>query len=189
MKYTTEKIGTIIKHERNLRNMSQTNLGDMINVTGKQISNYEQNKLLPPMDVLFKLCEIFECELGYLLSEDDYSDSTSFLTKVRSDIGITPDSVLNIKRLIDDGNQSRNVNVLNRLLSNESFIKLIKSLVDLDEAYSNEKDFYSSYKIDGFRRSSQAESDYYGSIYLSKIARYEVNEAFANVIRTLYPMD
>lgn len=44
-------------------------LGDKLGVSGKQISNYESGALMPPMDILIKLCEVYECELEFLLNE------------------------------------------------------------------------------------------------------------------------
>ena len=70
MKYSAEVTGKIIKKERDNRCWSQKTLGDKLGVSGKQISNYESGVLMPPMDILIEMCEVFDCELGYILNEE-----------------------------------------------------------------------------------------------------------------------
>lgn len=42
MKYNKEQIGNIIKNERKNRGLSQNELGELIFVSGKQVSQYEK---------------------------------------------------------------------------------------------------------------------------------------------------
>ena len=53
MKYNKEQIGNIIKNERKNRGLSQNELGELIFVSGKQVSQYEKGALFPPLSVLF----------------------------------------------------------------------------------------------------------------------------------------
>ena len=75
MNHYPEKISKNIKTERLKRGWSQAKLGKYLGVSGKQISNYENedtNKCTPPIDILLKMCDLFECDLGYLIGEDKY---------------------------------------------------------------------------------------------------------------------
>lgn len=103
MKYETELLGKTIRQERNKLNWTQKKLGDKIGVTGKQISNYEHGELLPPLDILEKMCKEFNCELGYLLGEEDYSEGTKLHTIIYDLYGLTPASLQAIKNIT--GNQ------------------------------------------------------------------------------------
>ena len=70
MQYDLQKIGRIIREERKKHNTwTQEKFGAMLGVTGKQVSNYENGKLLPPQDILLKMAELFNCEYGYLLEK------------------------------------------------------------------------------------------------------------------------
>ena len=51
MEYDFEQIGKSIKEERKKNGWTQEELGKMLCISGKQISNYEKGKLLPPQDV------------------------------------------------------------------------------------------------------------------------------------------
>ena len=93
LKYDEKVIGKIIRTEREKRNLTQANLGKRINVTGKQISNYEKGELFPPMSALLSLCEEFDCELGYLLGEEEYADGSKIMTKVTELTGLNKETI------------------------------------------------------------------------------------------------
>ena len=64
MRYDLEKIGKTIHQERDKLKWTQVKLGKKLGVSGKQISNYENGKLLPPQDILLKMAALFNCEYG-----------------------------------------------------------------------------------------------------------------------------
>lgn len=141
MKYSSEEIGKKIKDERLKLNWSQEALGiDLGQKSGaKQISKYESG-MLPPIDVLLKLCEIFNCELGYLLGEDDYSSGTKVNTAIENSLGLNNESINAIKHItgtekscVSFGYESKNYRrILNSFISSSSFADLAIALYDLD---------------------------------------------------------
>lgn len=145
MKYSAEKIGKIIKKERLKLNWSQEALGKELGQKSgaKQISKYE-NGTLPPIEVLLKLCEIFNCELGYLLGEENYSSGTKINTSINNLLGLSNESIDSIKHItgtqkkcINFGEESETYrNIINRFISNQSFISLIESIYYLDRFIS-----------------------------------------------------
>ena len=148
MHYNLEKIGKTIEFERQKKNITQNKLGEKINVTGKQISNYENGKLVPPIDVLFKLCDIFECELGYLLGEEIYSNGTRASTIITNETGLSIDSINSIikitgkeKTCLNFGYESEQYRkILNNILTSKKFLDIIKIMFELDNIYiQNEK--------------------------------------------------
>lgn len=141
MKYNKEEIGKIIRNKRtNSLNWSQEALGKEVGVTGKQISNYEKGILTPPIDVLFKLCELFDCELGYLLGEEDYTSGTKLNTSINNKLGINTNSINAIRNItgnkrscIHFGYDSNDfIRILNNILSSPYFRSLIESIYELD---------------------------------------------------------
>ena len=64
-------IGEQIKKLRTARNMSQVGLARMIGVTKQSVSNWENNNILPSIDMLIKIADFFSCTTDYLLEIDD----------------------------------------------------------------------------------------------------------------------
>lgn len=101
MKYSSEQIGEIIKKERKKRGWSQAKLGEKIGLSDKQISKYEkgESKPTPSVETLFKLCEVFDCELGYLLGEKSYSCGTKIDTDIVAITGLSLEAIRSIQKL------------------------------------------------------------------------------------------
>lgn len=143
MRYKPEEIGKLIKAERRKHNMTQEELGEGLGITGKQISNYEHGKPIPPMDILLKICEIFDCELGYILGEKDYSQGTKLKTIISNETGLSIEAINAIIRItgterscISFGYESEKYRrILNNLLTTDEFINFIETLAELDESY------------------------------------------------------
>lgn len=63
--------GKRIKEERQLKGLSQKKLAGMISTTQSTIGKYEREELQPNVEVITKLCKIFECSADYLLGLTD----------------------------------------------------------------------------------------------------------------------
>lgn len=143
MEYKPEEIGKLIKAERKKHKMSQEQLGEELRVTGKQISNYEHGKPMPPMEVLLKICKIFDCELGYILGEKDYSQGTKLKTIISNKTGLNIEAINAITQItgterscINWGYESEKYKrILNNLLIAKEFSNFIEALAELDESY------------------------------------------------------
>ncbi len=103
MKYSAEQIGNNIKKEREKLGLTQDQLGAKLNFSsGKQISIYERGKgkerIIPPLDILLNMCEIFNCELGYLLGEESYSQKTQIMTQIEEMTGLDAETIFGIVR-------------------------------------------------------------------------------------------
>lgn len=154
MKYASEIISKNIKKERKKLNMTQEKLGKKISktlnakreLTGKQISIYEnpKNDTIPPLKILLTMCEIFHCELGYLLGEESYSNGTKNLTIVAKETGFTEKSLENIREVMGISSNlhyltiesQRYQKVINKFVSSSRFIQLVIDLKILDDIYS-----------------------------------------------------
>ena len=168
MKYSSEEIGKIIKNKRISNNLSQEKLGRLLGVSGKQISNYEKGVLTPPIDVLLNLCDIFKCELGYLIGEDDYSSGTKFNTAIKNILGLDNESIDSIKSITGTDKNCLAFGyafedyrrILNYFISSSSFKHLIESLYDLDRSVSQRNKLWDDLK------------DKYGKETLDKAFQY-----------------
>ncbi|MEE5993734.1 MAG: helix-turn-helix transcriptional regulator [Oscillospiraceae bacterium] len=148
MQYSSEIIGKNIRIERKKLCYSQEKLGQKIGITGKQISIYEKGKIIPPLDILLRLCEIFGCELGYLLGESSYAEGTKLLTAISNYTGLSSKA---LKQIVKITGQTRDCihwgyhsdeyrAVLNKLLTSEYFIEFIETMKKLDDVYSKRKE-------------------------------------------------
>ncbi len=63
-------IGNKIKKLRKNKNMSQESLAQMLFVSDKTISSWENERVEPSIEFIIKLCNIFECNPSYLLYDD-----------------------------------------------------------------------------------------------------------------------
>lgn len=229
MKYNAEFIGNTIRIERDKRNWSQKKLGDKLGITGKQVSKYEHGDPIPPIDVLLKLCEIFECELGYLLGEQSYSEGTKLQTAIHETLNLSLPATETIKKItgtnrsaISFGYQSpKFIRIINNLLSSPMFLCFVEAIGNLDDCVFKQKAIFDSveekYGKELFKQAmdmyyssidyehdpevvplstelceiikeiSKAEDQGYALSYAIKVARYELQESFEDLITNLYP--
>lgn len=153
MQYSPEIISKNIKKERKKLNMTQEKLGQKISkklnakreLTGKQISIYEnpKNDTIPPLKILLTMCDIFNCELGYLLGEESYSKGTKNSTIAASETGFSEEALQQIRNVMGIFPEETEFNmeaedyqrILNNFVSSPQFVKLVIELKRLDEIY------------------------------------------------------
>ena len=63
-------LGEQIKALRLARNISQVALANNLGVTKQSVSNWENNNILPSLDMLKKIAQYFSCSTDYLLELD-----------------------------------------------------------------------------------------------------------------------
>ena len=225
MKYNSEEIGNRIKNEREKRGWSQDKLGKKLFISGKQISIYESGSL-PPLNNLLSLCEIFECELGFLLGEDGYAKGTQLKSQIYSLTGLTNQSIEVLGYITSPnsrfyfGDESETYReILNAFICSKGFVALMEALHLLDDCRRSiqnlENQLASSFDETTIKEALLIESgtrDYEHDeslpalplavcnarkmineiieekdkiSYSSKVARYEVNEAFISLINEI----
>jgi transcriptional regulator with XRE-family HTH domain len=67
-------IGEKIKKFRISNNMSQYDLGNKLFVSDKTISSWETNRTLPTIDLIVKICDIFNVSLYNFIEEKNNND-------------------------------------------------------------------------------------------------------------------
>ena len=67
-------IGEKIKKLRISNNMSQNDLGNKLFVSDKTISSWETNRTLPTIDIILKICEIYNISLYQFIDEKKDND-------------------------------------------------------------------------------------------------------------------
>lgn len=64
-------LGNRIKQLRIARNMSQVELAATLHVSKQSVSNWENDNILPSVDIIKQLALFFSCSSDYLLELDD----------------------------------------------------------------------------------------------------------------------
>ena len=86
--------GEMLKMMRKSRNLNQVQLAAQLNVTKQTISNWENNNILPSIDMLVKISHYFSVSTDYLLELDNrfYLDVS----------GLTVEQIAHIQQIIND---------------------------------------------------------------------------------------
>ena len=64
-------LGEQIHALRTARNLSQVQLADRLGVTKQSVSNWENNNILPSVDMLKQIAGFFHCSTDYLLELEE----------------------------------------------------------------------------------------------------------------------
>ena len=106
-------IGDRIKKERLLKNITQSELSKLLEVSPSTIGMYEQNRRLPDIDKIIKLSDIFDVSTDYLLDVTNIRNAMEELT-----------SILQVNKEL--------LSFTIELNKNEDMQKLIKKVENLD---------------------------------------------------------
>lgn len=172
MVYSPDIIGKRIKEERMKLNWSQEALGKELNQQSgaKQISKYESGNL-PPLKVLLKLCDIFNCELGYLLGEEDYSSGTKIDTAIEKKLGLNKEAIDSIYHITKEDRSLNELgchpekikSILNRLFTDSLFESLISSIKSIDDLFEKRAAKWNNLKCKYGEQTLSKAFEYYNS--------------------------
>lgn len=97
-----------IKELRIEYGLTQKELAEKIDTTSKSIWAYENNGAVPPLDVLSKLADFFNCSIDYLAGRsDDFGNIT-----IKKEKSPTDDLTAEEKTLLEN---FRQLNLVNRI--------------------------------------------------------------------------
>ena len=161
--HTLEKVGEIIKREREAAKLSQSKLMGAVGRSPESyrlLGKWEKGIAEPLFSDMLALCNVFGCELAYLLGEQDCK--TRAATDIHNETGLSEAAILLLsatheanKEPIDDA-LLRTGN--NRLYSFEAGryakIKLINSLIENSEIW--EELAVCAYSYDRFKNEKNA---------------------------------
>lgn len=72
-------LGERIKQLRKEKNWMQSDLSERIGADSRQISRYENNKIVPTLETVIKIAEVFDVTIDYLIK--DHAPRTYLPTK------------------------------------------------------------------------------------------------------------
>jgi len=104
--------GKRLKILREEKEMSQDELGRVLNVTQQTVNNYENAKRAPNIEMLCKIADFFKVSKDYLLEQSDKSSSQSKLNNsieanakqqrlINKLLDLSEDSQVDVEKIID----------------------------------------------------------------------------------------
>lgn len=96
-------LGDVIKNLRLARNMNQIQLARNLNVSKQTISNWENNNILPSIEMLIKISQFFSVSTDFLLELDSrtYIEITGLSKTQLAHIQQIVDDILNTSKQVD----------------------------------------------------------------------------------------
>lgn len=121
-------IGQRIRNERKTLGLSQQRLSEELYRERALIGRWERGERLPLLDDLINMCNLFNCEVGYLLCEEGYENKTRTVTDICKSTGLSEEAV---NLLIEDRERlaklgktrSLVLEVVERIIKNERQVK------------------------------------------------------------------
>lgn len=76
-----QKIGQFLKKMRNEKKLTQAELAEMLGVTNRSISRWENGATMPDFDLLIELAKYYEVEVGEILDGERKTDNMDAKTE------------------------------------------------------------------------------------------------------------
>ena len=87
-KKRSQKIGMRLRTERKNLKLTQEELASQLNISSRQrVARWENGTELPVLSDLLRMCDLFGCEIGYLLC--DYDCKTRTATDIQKETGLS----------------------------------------------------------------------------------------------------
>lgn len=102
--YDFEKIAQRIKAVRIDKNITQAYVSKKCNVSRSTVIKWEKGESFPELNSMLKLCNLYDCELGYLLCESGYENGKRETTDICKATGLSQEAV---KTLVENETYSR----------------------------------------------------------------------------------
>lgn len=127
-KKTRKKIGAIIKKERKLLGLNQDEFGKKLfyaEESRRTIGNFERGNKFPPFDKIIIMCNLFECEIDYLLGIQ--KDKLKEDVDIQEVTGLSTKSIYKLKKIHYSERKSI-IQALNKILEHERAIDLLEEI-------------------------------------------------------------
>lgn len=129
------KIGKRIKEQRIVAGYTQSDFAVAIGLqedSRQSVGSWEDGRRLPRLETLLKMCELFDCEIGYLLCEPGYNCKTRKATSVQKATGLSEKA---IQRLFTFRHRPKAAGsfgsfdaYLNSIIENDAFAELLEAI-------------------------------------------------------------
>lgn len=115
-------LSTRLKQLRTEKNLTQTDLANILGIAKTTVAAYEQGKNEPSISTLIKIADYFNVSMDYLTGNNDVKNIKYAL--INKELGLSDNAILNLKKCL-----SLNLNA-STFIENELFIKLIEAYTE-----------------------------------------------------------
>ena len=88
-----------VKYLRQSRELNQVQFAQKMEVTKQSVSNWENDNIMPSVEMLAKIADFFNVTADYLLGREDWHYSGVQCLDVT---GLTPAQIEHIRQIVDD---------------------------------------------------------------------------------------
>ena len=88
-----------LRYLRQSRELNQVQLAEKLGVKKQSISNWENDNIMPSVEMLEKIADLFQVSADYLLGREEKSENSIQTLDVT---GLTPRQLEHIRLLVDD---------------------------------------------------------------------------------------
>lgn len=88
-----------IKNLRQSKELTQVQLAEKLGVKKQSISNWENDNIMPSVDMLVRIADFFQVSTDYLLGRDIQEPSAPHMLDIT---GLTPRQIEHIQCIVDD---------------------------------------------------------------------------------------
>jgi len=87
-----------IRYLRQSKGLSQVQLADKLDVSKQSVSNWENDNIMPSIDMLVKIADFFNVSTDYILGRKTKNSKKNFIDVT----GLTPEQIEHIRYIVDD---------------------------------------------------------------------------------------
>lgn len=75
-------VGKRVRAGRKLRNMTQTELGNLINISQRQVALIENGYSIPQLSTLVKIANVFNCNIEDFYHKEEFADKNEAIQEL-----------------------------------------------------------------------------------------------------------
>lgn len=88
-----------VKNLRQSKELNQVQLAERLGVKKQSISNWENDNIMPSVEMLVRIADFFHVSTDYLLGRDTPDTGTFLMLDVT---GLTPRQIEHVQQIVDD---------------------------------------------------------------------------------------
>lgn len=124
MEYDFIKIGKRIRGERRIAGYTQEKLSERIYCDRRSLIEWENGRRLPSLETMLLLCNLFNCKLGWLLCDPEYTCRDGRTTDICKETGLSPKAAESLIGISEYGGKET-LAAINTLLEHEDIWRFL----------------------------------------------------------------
>lgn len=109
------------------KKMTQKQLADSLGVTVESVRKWEQGNVRPPIDRMYDMCELYQCDMNYLTGVNDCT--TQDIQGIHDYTGLSEQAIKEISiRNSEERTDQHKLDTLSLLLCNPDFWKILNGI-------------------------------------------------------------